>query len=411
MSVTINTRVIRALPVVNDNGLVLAILKNARQVDNLGATITEPTPVRLNSLEDLYANFEVDTQSTPVSLKSARELYVLEYLIRAGVNVLALAVKTPASGIQATDIAKVNDEQFNYKFVIAPYEFITNMEDSYDDESQPGRELLKLASDRDVQVFLDINPFVSPSIVPAELIATRNAKISIQVNTAIPNFISSYSIIPSTYDLAVEGAYSDATDFVGIPASAAVVARQARYWNAETPYLPVAGETYGVFNEFNSVLRALKTTEKNSFQAKQINPLVSKIGVGAYMTAQNTMHASTNPKDPLLRRHIVSLTLWIKRYLRNLGEAYLYLPNVQKTWTSWELRVAEFLENLQRQDAILKYQQAAGDDVTTPEEIAEGIMKAYVAFLPTRVTESIILDLLIQESEGSVDIFVNGGTL
>jgi hypothetical protein len=414
MSININVSVEQVVPRVNDEGLVLVVFANARKK----TANTTAGPKRINSLAELVANFGGATPDAP-SVKEFNELYTAEYLIRAGVNLLCYATAT-AGAIEAADITAIDDfDNYQYKMIVAPYAFISSVSVTLADI------LMDFSKAHDVELFVDLEPFVTAADVSdAEtgikviLASVLSEKTQIFKNCGFPGFTSEY-VVPAgiaditVADLAVAGAYAAATDYVGVPGSAACAARKAALLKAGTPWLPIAGENYGLVNEFYTLLESITATEKTALQALNVNVLVMKIGVGNLFVSQNTMFQQaagiTTTTNPLFRGHVITEMLAIKRELEAIASSLLYKPNISKTWNMTETRLNKILQDIQDADGIESHEVLIGLGVTMTEaDVAAGILKATVRYLPVRVIEAITFNVVIQQTLNTYDIEFGG---
>jgi hypothetical protein len=286
-----------------------------------------------------------------------------------------------------------------------PYAFI--------DTTPAASELLVMsfAKQNDVQLFMDVDPNATVSDAGDIVDAINGAqalspKLELFVNSGIPNFTSNYANL-------LEPDFDDSEGFYGIPASAAAIARKAKLLDSITPWIPVAGETYGKVNEFTKLYRKLTTTEKEGLQAENLNVLFTKVGVGNLFVSQNTMLIDTaNPANPLIRSHVVTSALYIKRVLRRTAEQLLFAPNTIKTWNQFSLKARSLFNTMLDQDGIEDFSVQVGRGITmTEQDIADGKFKAVVTFLPVRVIEEITFNIVVQETENAYVVEFEGGDL
>lgn len=394
MAININVQVARAVPQINTEGLTLVIFKNARK----SAGVTD-TIIPINTVDELHTKFDITANTT---LAQQKELYVAEYLVRAGVNLLCYPVAV-AETIGAGDITAISDiEVLDYKMIVAPYDFIT--------ASNVETLLLKFVAEHDVQLFMDLDPDTASSGVVAIITAIgtdASAKVELFTNAGMPSFVSRY------YD-EIPGDFDSINDFFGIPASAAAVARKATILKTGTPWLPVAGETYGLTTEFTKIYKKLTTAEKEAFQSKNINVLFLKTGLGNVFVSQNTLyiHDEDDKANPLIRSHVVTEALYIKRILKRLAETLKYTPNTLKTWNNFSLKAKALFDKMLDQEGIEDYSVQVGRGITmTEEDITNGIFKATVTFLPPRVIETVTFNIVIQEAPNAYTVSFEGGDL
>ena len=379
MAINIDVRVARAVQRVNDEGLTLVIFKNARTSGD--------NPIRVNTLTELEDNFV-----EPATDAAKHELYCAEYLIRAGVNLLCYST-TEVGTIASGDIDDISDiDTLNYKFVLVPYSFVGSSDNL----------LYTFARDNDVQVFVDLDPTKGSADLTTELDGvTLSSKLEVFVNSGLPQFVSNYVVDTSDFSGA----------FVGIPASCAVVARKAALMAARKPWVPVAGGINGVIPEFIKLHKKIGTIEKIALQEENLNVLITKMGVGNLLVSQNTQHDyGDNERDPLVRSHVVTMALWLKRELSKMSYRLLAAPNMQKTWNQFSLSATSLLNYMLESDGVENFSVAIGEGITmTKEDINNGIMRVVVNFLPIRVIESVNMNVIIQQAADTYDIVIETG--
>lgn len=193
--------------------------------------------------------------------------------------------------------------------------------------------------------------------------------------------------------------YNDIEDVL-IPASVAAQARKLQNRQNDEPYLPVAGETYGVFREFKDLKERLSRKEKEAFQKAYVNPFYLKRGVGVHLVAQNTRNNTSEEGklEPLNRGHVNTLTNYLADYFRSLGDSYHGLPNNRKTWDHFRLDADKILRKFVRNDGIEDFAVVTGRRLMSEVDIAAGTFKAQIHFLPVRVIESVVLNLIVHDN-------------
>lgn len=402
MSVTINTNIIRSVPQVNDNGLVLVILKNARQ------TAGTVEPKRINYQSELEATYSLPVApATAAQIKAARrELSVVEYLISRSVNLIVLA--TDDIGVLDTvDLAKVESiEDYNYRIILAPYSLQVN--DAVDSV------LIDFALDKDVELFLDIDASQSKAdvlLTVADVKAAINTSIGVSYSSKVSLFLNSGLVSgfvsafnDASYDMTdYNEADSNSIDYYGIPLSAVVASRKSAYLIAGKPWIPVAGEQTGIVQEYSSVYKRYLVTDKNAIQAADVNIVINKPGIGAVIVSQNTLaRVSSSNEDkinPLIRSHVVTQALWIKRRIKSITEAIMFAPHLAKTYDTWQLKVEHFMQDIMDGDGITRSRVLTGPKVMTPTDVANNIFKGTVTYHPINVIESAVITLNILETE------------
>lgn len=406
--ININMEVQRVVPLVNNAALTLVMFRYARAKS--GVT----TPIRINSTAELQAAFEVPTTN---EVQEFRELLMAEYLLSNNVNLLCYQVAA-AGPILAGDITNIADQvALGYKFVIAPYAFL----DTTDYATNGLNLLAQHCKDEDVQLFIDIEPFVASTDIDTlktQFVADASSKLELFVNSGFVGIDTAYTLptnisLDEAY-LATAAVYANATDYVGVPASLIALVRKSKLLSMGKPWLPVAGEDNGLVTEASTLFRELSTTEKEEFQAANVNVLITRVGVGHLFVSQNTMYPAGvgDTLNPLLRSHIITEALWIKSALYRIAQSLEFRPNVQKTWDLAKLKVAKLFKPILQAGGVEDYKVYCGRNITmTNQDILDGKLVVIVNYLPVRVIEDITFYVTIQETTDGTNITLSGGDL
>lgn len=382
MAINVDVRIQRNIPNLNAEGTALVILKDA--------TITgDKNPIRLTSVKELEAKLSVTTELDPdtevVTITGEQELLEIEYLLRAGVDVLAFKHD---AGDDTEETAEFLSDNLlhNFRFIhLADHEYANP-------EEMPIEEELALA-----------------------VVDKTNAELFLQVGETETEIAEDFekARVSFFYNFGKVNLGGDKADTI-IPSALAVLVRKATMIRQGTPWVPIAGETAGVINEFVDLKYQVGNVMKTNLQTKGINPTVLKPGVGALVTSQNTgLFASSNEVDkkgPLARGHIVTLHLAIENQLKGLAEKYLYQLNNSLIWTNVELEATTILAPYKNAGAITSFRVAAGLNKTmTMEDVRAGKLIIDVAYTPVNAIEEIDIRITIIESEGDFTIETNGG--
>lgn len=401
MNVKINVNVEQLVPQVLEDGLVLVILKYAKTKNP-----TEDVIVRLNSVEDLKEKFKVNDINTTTSEKisSFNELYEVEYLLRTGANVLCTTTEAISEPSLKENLSNIED--LNFRFILVPYLKVDiSIPSDYIEE-----HLFEFVSENDVELFLNLKHTVTADDLE-DIIDSLSEHLSHKVqlfkNFGLPRFRPVFDIPEELEDGVNDFNISD--DFFGVSAATAAVARKSKLLNRGISWIPVAGEQYGLANEFFKLLESFNKLEKTKFQANNVNVLLTKRGIGNMFVSQNTMlqlpSGVVNPRHPFYRGHVVTEAFAIKRELDRIANYALYRPNNSKTWTEVELKIKTLFKNLLEKEAVEDFEILIGRGVTmTDEDIENGILKARVRYLPIRVIEQVEFNVVIQQSTNTVDI-------
>lgn len=377
MSTKVNVKFLSTLENKTEVNKALVIVQHLIKADNITATILE-----LNSLGDLEENFPI--AENKVGDNKANQLFELaqiEYLLESDVGVVVLDVKgssTIKADVEA--LLKSNIDKYNIRVITFP---------TGDDATVLGEiaSLLKLESMDDIELHINVDGLEEVTIANG-----IDAKVGNNRNV---------SIFTGKGVLGVPSLYQDGNNDVIILAS--VMAQSRKVYNTENgrAHVPIAGETTGVFNDFNNVVTNLSRKEKEDYQTNGINPLISKTGVGVHFVAQNTRNGGATTA-PLNRAHANTLTNYLIGVFRNLGDKYHFRPNISKTWDLFELDAKRVLRTLLKEDGIEGYAVITGRKLMSDTDVAEGKFKAEIHFLPTRVIESVTLNLVVHDDLGVI---------
>lgn len=400
MNVKINVNVEQLVPQVLEDGLVLVILEYATK--NSSDVI-----VRLNSVEDLKEKFEVNNTE---KINSFNELYEVEYLLRTGANVLCTTKE--AISVPSLEENLSNMEDLNFRFILAPYLKVDGTLKLKGEEGKTTVEgkLFEFVKENDVELFLNLEHTVTADGlggIISLLSEHLSHKVQLFKNFGLPRFRSVFDIPKELKDGVND--FNTVDGFFGVSAATAAVARKSKLLNRGISWVPVAGEQYGLANEFFKLLESFSKLEKTKLQANNVNVLLTKRGIGNMFVSQNTMlqlpDEVVNPRHPFYRGHVVTEAFAIKRELDRIANYALYRPNNSKTWTEIELKIKTLFKNLLEKEAVEGFEILIGRGVTmTDEDIENGILKARVRYLPIRVIEQVEFNVVIQQSTNTVDI-------
>lgn len=397
MNVKINVNVEQLVPQVLEDGLVLVILKDAIKK-------SEDVIVRLNSVEDLKENFDINVDNIK-KISSFNELYEVEYLLRTGANVFCTTEGVISELFLDENLSNIED--LNFRFILVPY---LKVDETTSALSPTEEDLFEFVNENDVELFLNLKHTVTADDLEGiidSLSEHLSYKVQLFKNFGLPRFRSVFDI-PEELEDGVND-FNTVDGFFGVSAATAAVARKSKLLNRGISWVPVAGEQYGLANEFFKLLESFSKLEKTELQANNVNVLLTKRGIGNMFVSQNTMlqlpDGVVNPRHPFYRGHVVTEAFAIKRELDRIANYALYRPNNSKTWTEVELKIKTLFKNLLEKEAVEDFEILIGRGVTmTDEDIENGILKARVRYLPIRVIEQVEFNVVIQQSTNTVDI-------
>lgn len=368
-----------------EEGLTLVILKDAVAKDT---EKNKGVPVRVTSLNQLHEIYEAS------DVNGELELYSAEYLLSIGVPLLVYAPINGTFNLE-NDGAVINDiEVYNYKQVIAPNQQISS---SSTQDDLVG--IVSTGGDNDlglnVRLYLDVA--LNAGKVPNDLGSKYTPNLEYCFNSAMIDFPS----------LALEDIKTSLGYDAGVPASTILAGRKARLLEEKTPWIPVAGYENGVIPEATSVKVSVSTKLKEELQESDINVLLYRYGVGVVFVTQNTRDA----EDGVLKRsNNATQALWLKDVVGRIAAKYEYKPNNSITWKHLKLDLVTLFDTIYDLGGIGEPANIlVGSEVTTQEELREGILKALIEYKPTPLAEAIIINVNVIEEQGvSVELDAGG---
>lgn len=397
MSIKVNiTRINRALPI-NEAGLTLAFVPELVARDGFNF------PLRLNSIADLKARLEVpeeddgDGNMVPVP-EAMYQWYSLEYLLASGANLIVT---------DESDKLKDIFDEYEYKQIVAPYT-LAKLGEGDGELPTDVINLVKAVEDPRItaQLYLDLDPTKDSDEYLNVINKLRGikddngddaklAKVELCANFGMP-------VLQSEQPLPVFGAEY----FYGVGASMALAARKAKALLNGLPWFPIAGETNGAVPELTQLYNAYTNKEKEDIQTLNINLLMNKVGFGPLFVSQNTQFVNipNNPTEPLLRSHVVTQALWIKRELDRLAGPIEFMPNNTRYQLELETSIRKFLRDVFDKDGL---EEPAYVKVTGSGNTMTGVIE----YIPIKATESIVLNVAIIDNTGEIDIMLDGGNL
>lgn len=144
------------------------------------------------------------------------------------------------------------------------------------------------------------------------------------------------------------------------------------------PHLPVAGDQYGALPSSYSVIINPKTkADRDQLVQYRINPIYDTGTRGVQIYGNETLNAGyTDLNAAHIARELVNLRSRIDEYTETLK----FMLNNAVLWDTWKAYVSsKILEPAKSINAIRSYSVAMGYDTTTPEEMANRMVKGQVS--------------------------------
>lgn len=415
---TVNITRVNRIRNIGDEGLTLAILTDVKYRDGKGEA---GSATKITSVSSLYDTFEpneivVDNVDEP-TIKGMSQLVNAEYLLRSGVPIVVYIPNSPEefTSTDADYLQSIHDDEFNFVQAVAPYEFlgegITFQEDEPYGVLDEGLNLqilkgtIATALNNPISFYTDIDtsePLSDYAAIKTDFdLASEDiarAKLEVCVNSAAPTFNASANEGMSELPDFGEDGYK------GILGSSLLAARKARLIMLGTPWLPVAGQANGAVRDTGALLVRYTKAEKEAIQDLNMNLLTNKIGFGPLFVSQNTMYESENKYDPLIRSHVVTEALWMKRVLEQIGGKYEFSLSLTKTADYLETELRKFYLDLYNKGGI---EEPANIQVS----IDDNKLIAYIAYLPIKAIEAIEINVTLIDDTADVVIGSDGGNL
>lgn len=368
MSTKINVNVLHTLrESTQRNRALVAVLnavKDSEYTEHINVINSE---AQLNAVYPEALSLAPSEKPTPTQLQAEAdalfELNQIRYLLDSGVSVVCLSTSVATLVADLTTGLEDNKDNFNIKVITIPVPAAADLE-----------AVAKLVKTGDVELHITTT---DKKYDKTNFLANRNVSV----------FFG-------------KGRYSGGDPRYIL---AGVMAQARKILNREKgiPYQPIAGETHGVFLDFIDVEERLSRKERNTLQENNVNPLILKIGVGVHFVAQRTRY-STNTKETFAKAHANTLTNYLIDALEDIGDKYHFTPNNQTTWDLLNMDIKSLLRTVSA--GITDSAVITGRRVMSAEDIANGILKAKVVFVPIEVSEEVEFNLVIQDSG---DILVN----
>ena len=396
---TVNITRVNRIRNIGDEGLTLAILTDVKYRGGKGEA---GSATKITSVSSLYETFEPNTN------KGMYQLVNAEYLLRSGVPILVYIPNSPEdfTSTDAAYLQSIHDDEFNFVQAVAPYEFLgeeLNLQILEGTIAKALNNPISFYTDIDtsgpVFGYDDIKGYAEIKEDFDEAIGDiARAKLEVCVNSAAPTFNASAN--PGMSELPDFGK----DGYKGILGSSLLAARKARLIMLGTPWLPVAGQANGAVRDTGALLVRYTKAEKEAIQDLNMNLLTNKIGFGPLFVSQNTMYESENKYDPLIRSHVVTEALWMKRVLEQIGEKYEFSLSLTKTADYLETELRKFYLDLYNKGGI---EEPANIQVS----IDDNKLIAYIAYLPIKAIEAIEINVTLIDDTADVVIGSDGGNL
>lgn len=162
-------------------------------------------------------------------------------------------------------------------------------------------------------------------------------------------------------------------------APANVVAQNVlRSYRERGPHLPVAGDQYGALPSSYSVIVNPKTkAQRDQLVQYRINPIYDTGTRGVQIYGNETLNAGyTDLNAAHIARELVNIRSRIDEYTETLK----FMLNNAVLWDTWKAYVStNILDPAKSINAIKSYAVAMGYDTTTPEEMANRMVKGQVS--------------------------------
>lgn len=397
---TVNIKRRNVISGIGNEGLTLVIFSLGEYTKGSGLSAGEVK--KITSVNELYNTIKPRKPRSDTDYVGMGQLVNAEYLLRSGVPILAYipAELNTFSNIDYKYLAEeVYGEEYNFVQAIVPYEFV---EDSNSFVIKVIDELVKIASNLPIQMFADISPDKNlveietrVGVVTGKVSTVALAKVEVALNSINPLFTPYVEGLPA---FKKEG-------YFGILGSTLIAARKALLLMNRRPWLPVAGEENGAVKDGAAIFTKYSKHTKKEIQDLNINLLTNKVGFGPLFVSQNTMYQNENNKyDPLIRSHVVTEALWIKRELQKLASKFEHSLSITKTADYLEAALRDFFNEIYKGNGI---EEPANIEVI----LDNNKLIAYIDYIPIKAVEAIEINVTLIDDTVDVAVGHDGGNL
>lgn len=181
-----------------------------------------------------------------------------------------------------------------------------------------------------------------------------------------------------------------------IPASMAVLHTYAKS-DVSAKWCAPAGVARGTLNLVNRLAVNLTTTEMETLYdaARPVNCINNISGKGFVVWGNKSFSSDSSFFD---RLNVARLVKYITKEVYNLSYDYLFEPITSTTFTDWEMRVEDVLDNIKLNAGLDDYVVIMDSTINTEATIAKNELNGIIKIKPLEVAEFITIDLTVTDT-------------
>lgn len=160
-----------------------------------------------------------------------------------------------------------------------------------------------------------------------------------------------------------------------------------------------AGYGRGTLRNVTDFAAVIDKPNADTLYVVNINPLLSKTGVGPVVWGQKT----TLAKESLLNRvNVRRLLIAIRREVRKVGNQFLFEPAREETLKSFNAAVQPIMQRYQAAGGVSKYKVAIDTSTTSQADLDNKTIRGKVFLIPTTSLEFLSIDFIVSNRNNSV---------
>lgn len=189
-------------------------------------------------------------------------------------------------------------------------------------------------------------------------------------------------------------------DEVTLPPSLYVIMNSLLSYQANGPWLPVAGDERGVIDSKEVVTRIDKVVDRDSLVSHNINPIFDTGVRGIQIYGNETLNGEYTD---LSAAHIARTFTYIRGTVDDVTERYKFELNEPTMWDMWVAHVEEILQPIKNAKGLHWSRVIMGDSITTREELAQRIVRGRVELQFTQDAEIFVLEYVVHASSENIE--------
>ena len=125
----------------------------------------------------------------------------------------------------------------------------------------------------------------------------------------------------------------------------------------------------------------------------KVNPIATFPNQGVVVFGQKTLQKANSALD---RVNVRRLMIELKNFIRQISDTIVFEQNTQQTRVSFKSRVNPYLESIQLKQGLFAYKIIMDETNNGPAVIDQNQLVGQIYIQPTRTSEFISLDFILQ---------------